>query len=321
MLIDDVTIRVEAGNGGDGMTAFSKVVMVNGPTGGDGGCGGDIFVEGINDLGALRFFRTKKVVRAKNGQRGGQNMRTGSDGKSTVIKVPIGTIVHNLDTGEKYEIVKTKEKVKIAKGGNGGFGNYHFRSGRNTTPNRSNPGEPGEKFDIRLELKMIADIGFIGYPNVGKSTLLNELTNASSKVANYQFTTLEPHLGVYYELVLADIPGIIKGASSGKGLGYKFLKHIERTKILFHFISAESEDPLKDYDIIRKELKKFNPKLIKKPEWVILSKSDERDEKDIKKKIKLLKRRNENVISLSILDDNSLNVIKSVLNEIKLQKL
>ncbi len=317
MLVDDVTIEVSAGKGGDGMSTFSKVVMTNGPTGGDGGRGGDIIVKGVADLGALRQFKTKKIVRAKNGQGGGQNTKTGADGKNGVVLVPVGTIVHNLTTDKKYEITKIGEEIMIAKGGNGGFGNYHYRSSRNTSPERSNPGEPGEKISVRLELKLIADVGFIGYPNVGKSSLLNELTNASSRVANYQFTTLEPHLGVYYELILADIPGIIEGASSGKGLGHKFLRHIERTKVLFHFVSADSENPLEDYKIIRAELGEFNLKLLKKPEWIIVSKSDERTPKEIEKIVNILKKENKQIEALSLLDDDSIVRIKKLLNKIK----
>ncbi len=320
MLIDDVTIKVEAGNGGDGMSTFSKVVMVHGPTGGDGGRGGDVIVKGVADLGALRIFRNTKTVRANDGQMGGQNTRTGADGKDAMIFVPVGTIVHNLTRERKYEITKIGEKVVIAKGGNGGFGNYHYRSSRHTTPERANPGETGEKNTVRLELKLIADVGFVGYPNVGKSSLLNELTNASSKVANYQFTTLEPHLGVYYELILADIPGIIEGASDGKGLGHKFLRHIERTKTLFHFVSADSESPLEDYKTIRIELGKFNKELLKKPEWIIVSKSDEKTPAEIEKITTLLKKENPQIVTLSLLDDKSIENVKKILNKIKDKK-
>jgi len=320
MLIDDVTIKVKAGKGGDGMVAFAKTLMNQGPTGGDGGRGGDIVVKGISDLGALRPFKTKKLVVAQDGEQGGQNMKTGASGKNGVIIVPVGTVVYDLTHQKKYEINKAGEEVVILKGGNGGFGNFYFRSSTDTTPQRSNPGLLGEEAELRLELKMIADIGFVGYPNVGKSSLLNELTNASSKVANYKFTTLEPHLGVYYELILADIPGIIEGAAEGKGLGHKFLRHIERTKMLFHFIAADSENPLEDYKIIRKELGKFNKELLEKEEWVIVSKTDEKSPEEVEKIVKKLKKKNPKVISLSLLDDNSVKELKKVLNEIKKNK-
>jgi len=320
MLIDDVTIEMEAGKGGDGLSTFSKVVMVHGPTGGDGGKGGNVIIKGVSDIGALRQFRTKKKIQASDGQRGGQNTRTGADGKNEIIFVPVGTVVHDLTNNKDYEISKVAEEIIIANGGNGGFGNHHYRSSRHTTPDRANSGELGEKVTIRLELKLIADIGFVGYPNVGKSSLLNELTNASSKVANYQFTTLEPNLGVYYELILADIPGIIEGASEGKGLGHKFLRHIERTKILFHFVVADSKDPVKDYKTIRAELKKFNLELLKKPEWIIVSKTDKRTPAEVEKIIKKIKKKNSKVISLSILDDNSVKEVKNILNKIKENK-
>lgn len=320
MLIDDVTIKAKAGKGGDGLATFAKTLMNQGPTGGDGGCGGNIIVRGVNDLGALRPFKTKKSVVAGNGEGGGQNMKTGANGKDGIIIVPAGTVVHDLTHKKDYEINKAGEEVLILRGGNGGFGNFYFRSSVDTSPQRANPGLPGEEAELRLELKMIADIGFVGYPNVGKSSLLNELTRASSKVANYKFTTLEPHLGVYYELILADIPGIIEGASEGKGLGHKFLKHIERTKILFHFIASDSEDPIEDYRIIREELGKFNKELLKKEEWIILSKADEKTPEEIKKIIKGLKKKNSRVVVLSLLDDKSVEGVKKVLNEIKASK-
>lgn len=320
MLIDDVTIKAKAGKGGEGLATFAKTLMNQGPTGGDGGCGGNIIVRGVNDLGALRPFKTKKSVVAGNGEGGGQNMKTGANGKDGIIIVPVGTVVHDLTHKKDYEIKKAGEEVLILRGGNGGFGNFYFRSSVDTSPQRANPGLPGEEAELRLELKMIADIGFVGYPNVGKSSLLNELTRASSKVANYKFTTLEPHLGVYYELILADIPGIIEGASEGKGLGHKFLKHIERTKILFHFIASDSEDPIEDYRIIREELGKFNKELLKKEEWIILSKADEKTPEEIKKIIKELKKKNSRVVVLSLLDDKSVEGVKKVLNEIKASK-
>lgn len=321
MIIDDVTINVKAGKGGDGLVGFSRIKMSKGPTGGDGGKGGNVILEGVADLGVLKKFRNIKNIKAENGKNGMQNVKTGSNGDDKIIYVPVGTLAHNLVNGKEYDITQVGEKIVIAKGGYGGFGNFHFRSSTNTTPMQANPGQEGEKFDLRLELKMIADIGFVGYPNVGKSSLLNELTNASSKVANYKFTTLEPHLGVYYELILADIPGLIEGASDGKGLGHKFLRHVERTKYLFHFIAADSDNPIKDYESIRKELGKFNKELLEKPEYVIISKADEKSADEVDKIVKKFKKKNEKVFSLSILDEESLQNIKKLLNEIKNEKL
>jgi len=321
MLTDDVTIRVNAGNGGDGVVRFSKTLMTKGPTGGDGGRGGDVILRGVSDLGALRPFRTKKEVKAAHGGRGDQNTVTGASGEDRVIPVPVGTLVQDLDHGQNYDMTFVGQEFIIARGGNGGFGNFHFRSSKSTTPMRANDGLPGEVIDaLRLELKMIADVGFIGYPNVGKSSLLNELTNASSKVANYQFTTLEPHLGVHYDLILADIPGLIEGAADGKGLGHKFLRHIERTRMLFHFVAADSSHPLEDYRAIRKELVAFSSELEKKDEWIILSKSDEVSEDEVLRICGILKECNKRVIVLSLLTNEGVDEIKKVLNGIAVQK-
>jgi GTP-binding protein len=234
--------------------------------------------------------------------------------------VPVGTIAHDITNDKEYEIVNLEQEIIIARGGNGGFGNHHFRSSRNTTPEHANQGRPGDKIELRLELKMIADVGFVGLPNVGKSSLLNELTNASSKVANYNFTTLEPHLGVYYKLILADIPGLIEGAADGKGLGHKFLRHIERTKVLFHFIAANAKEPVIDYKTIRQELEVFNPEMSKKQEWIIVSKSDEVSEEKLAKIVQALKKENPKVVTLSILDDALMEDVKKVLNQIQNKK-
>src|SRR3990170_1406691 len=320
MLIDDVTIKVQAGKGGKGGVYFNSNLMSLGPTGGRGGNGGNVYVEGVSDLGALRQFRYKKEILAEDGDNGKKKLNDGTAGEDIILKIPVGTVLHNLDVGKDKEITKVGEKVLIAAGGFGGHGNYHFRSGKNTSPRQFQPGLPGETFTMRMELKLIADVGLIGYPNAGKSSLLNELTAAKSKVANYPFTTLEPNLGVYYDLILADIPGLIEGASSGKGLGIKFLRHIERTKILFHLISAESENPLKDYKTIKKELETYSKELIKKTEYVFLSKSDMVEPEDLKKKITKIKKINKNVFPVSIHDWESLNKVKKILNEIKAKK-
>ncbi len=320
MLIDDVTIKVESGKGGKGAVAFNKNLMSLGPAGGSGGNGGNVYIEGIVDLSALRHFRNQKEFYAENGQDGRGQFVDGKTGKDVTLKVPVGTIIHNLNTKQDFEIVKIGEKVLIAKGGHGGKGNFHFRSATNTTPKQFQEGKPSETFKLRMELKLIADVGFIGLPNVGKTSLLNELTAANSKVANYPFTTLEPNLGVYYELILADIPGLIEGASVGKGLGIKFLRHVERTKILFHFISAESQDPVKDYKIVKNELKAYNPELAKKDEYLFLTKIDMVTPAEVKKKITILKKLNKSVIPFSILDEESLGKVKELLNKIKDEK-
>ncbi len=320
MLVDDVTIKVTAGRGGKGAVAFNKNLMSLGPAGGSGGKGGSVFAEGVSDLSALGQFRFKKEISARNGQDGRNQFKDGEDGGDTVINVPVGTVIHNIAEKRDEEITKIGERVLLAKGGKGGKGNFHFRSSTNTSPKQFQPGLPGEEWQFRLELKLIADVGFVGLPNVGKSSLLNELTAAKSKVANYPFTTLEPNLGVYYELILADIPGLIEGSSHGRGLGIKFLRHIERTKILFHFISAESENPITDYKIIRKELGTYNKLLLKKPEHVFLSKSDAIPPEELKKKFARVKKISPKATAISIYDDKSLDAVRRILNKIKEEK-
>ncbi|HBP01399.1 MAG: GTPase obg [Candidatus Moranbacteria bacterium GW2011_GWE1_49_15] len=320
MLIDDVKLKITAGKGGTGAVNFNKNMMMLGPTGGSGGDGGSVFVEGISDLGALGQFRFKKEIRADDGKDGRGQFRDGSDGPELVLQVPVGTVLHNLTKNETHEITSVGQKVLLAKGGNGGKGNFLFRSARNTSPEQFQEGLPGESFDFRLELKMIADVGFVGLPNVGKSSLLNELTNASAKVANYRFTTLEPNLGVHYGLILADIPGLIEGASEGKGLGHKFLKHIERTKVLFHFLAADSENPLEDYETIRAELGAHNSELLGKPEHILISRADTVSPEELKKKIKSLKKLKKEITPISILDDESLKQVKKILNKIADEK-
>jgi GTP-binding protein len=325
MLIDDITIKVKAGHGGRGAVAFQKIKLAQGPTGTSGGKGGSVFVEGVSDLSALHQFRFSKDVSAENGENGRSQFRDGAVGKDAILKVPVGTVVHIIshigDTGVDHEVVKVGEKICIARGGHGGDGNFHFRSATNTTPTEFEEGKPGEEFTIRLELKLIADVGFIGFPNAGKSSLLDVLTNAKPKVANYPFTTLEPNLGAYYNLILADIPGLIEGASEGKGLGVKFLRHVERTKVLFHLVSAEAEDVAKEYKTTRAELGAHNKALLEKPEYLFLSKSDVLPVAEIKKKLTALKKCNKNALAFSIYDDESLKEVEKILREIGREKV
>lgn len=314
MLIDDVTINVSAGRGGRGAVAFNKNLMSRGPVGGSGGKGGSVYAVGVSDLGALNQFRFKKEIEAEKGEDGRDQFKDGSDGNDVLLRIPVGTQIQNLTNDTEIEILKIGEKVKLALGGKGGKGNFHFRSSTNTTPMQFQKGLPGEIFKLRLELKLIADVGFVGLPNVGKSSLLNELTNATSKVGNYQFTTLEPNLGAYYDIVLADIPGLIEGSSSGKGLGIKFLRHIERTRILFHFVSAESKSVSADYKTIRKELGKYQKSLLTKNEYLFLSKSDEVTPIELKRKLSAVRKHNKNAIAISIFDDRSIDSVRKILN-------
>jgi GTPase len=320
MLIDDVTIEVSAGHGGKGAVAFNKNMMALGPAGGSGGRGGSVFAEGLSDLTALKQFRFKKKFAAEDGHEGRGQFRDGEGGEDLILNLPVGTIIHNLATGEDAEITKVGEKISLAKGGLGGKGNFLYRSSTNTSPRESQPGLSGETFRLRFELKLIADVGFVGLPNAGKSSMLNRLTKAAAKVGNYAFTTLEPNLGAYYELIIADIPGLIEGSSHGKGLGIKFLRHIERTRILFHFVSAESDDVDRDYWVVHKELLSYNKELIKKPEYLFLSKSDTAAAEDVKEKLNILKKINRNAAAISINDPESIKKIQKLLNQIKAEK-
>ena len=316
MLIDDVTIRLSGGHGGRGAVAFNNVLMSQGPTGADGGTGGSIYFEGTSSLDGLLQFQFTKEVAAENGENGKKQFRDGRGGTDTTLQIPVGTVVTNQETGEVREITKVGERIIAVKGGWGGRGNFKFRSSKNVSPREFEEGKPGEEFTYRLELKLIADVGLVGLPNAGKSSLLNELTRAQSKVANYPFTTLEPALGVYYDIILADIPGLIEGAASGRGLGTKFLRHIERTATLFHLVSAESEDPLSDYRVVRAELEKYSAALGAKDEHVFLSKSDSSSPEDLAAKIEAFRAAGIAAEPISIIDKSELQPVVRVLQEL-----
>lgn len=315
MLTDEVKIKIHAGKGGDGVVAFNKTKMSLGPTGGRGGNGGNIYFQAVSDLTALNKYKQKRDYYAEDGKNGARDKSTGHDGKDIILIVPIGSVLKNLDSGEIFDITKIGQKVLAARGGRGGRGNFYFRSSINTSPKEFEIGKSGEKFEFFIELRLIADLGLIGLPNAGKSSLLNELTKANAKVGNYDFTTLEPNLGTLENLVIADIPGLIEGASKGRGLGIKFLKHIQRTKILLHCLSAESNDVMRDYNIIRSELEKYNPGLIKKKEIILLTKIDLISEKELKEKISELKKNKLKVLPISIHDWESLEALKRRLFE------
>ncbi|MEW6285928.1 MAG: GTPase ObgE [Chloroflexota bacterium] len=285
MFTDQVEIYVRSGKGGDGMVHFrrEKFVPRGGPDGGDGGKGGDVIFEVRGTLNTLASFRPKQKFRAEDGARGGPSQMTGRNGKDLVIPVPPGTVIYDADTGELIgDLTEEGQRLVVCKGGRGGRGNQHFATSRNQAPRTAEKGEPFEEKRLRLELKLIADIGLIGVPNAGKSTLLSVLTNAKPKIAPYPFTTLEPNLGVAEidvntTVVLADIPGLIEGASHGAGLGHDFLRHVQRTRVLIHLLDGLSEDPLADYSQINTELSLFDPNLAKKPQVVALNKIDQPD--------------------------------------------
>lgn len=315
MLVDEVQILVRAGNGGDGRVSFrrEKFVPKGGPDGGKGGDGGDVYFGGVDDITALNRFRFEKKFAAQDGQPGGKDKKTGADGKDLVLKAPLGTVIKDLETNQVWECDRLGESFLIAKGGLGGRGNWSFRSATNRVPKKFEYGTYGQKRNLFLELRLFADVGIIGLPSAGKSSLLNSLTAASAKVAPYHFTTLEPNLGVMDGFVLADLPGLIEGASTGKGLGIKFLKHIKRTKILVHCISTESEDPLKDYQTVRKELADYDKDLLGKQEIILITKCDLIDKKKIKEIAKNLAPTKKEILFSSVYEAETLENLKKKL--------
>lgn len=315
MFIDYIKINLRAGKGGDGVVSWrhEKGKDLAGPGGGDGGDGGDFYIVGVSDISKLSEYKYEKNFSAEDGQNGLNKGMKGYKGKDFILEVPIGSVLRNLYTEEEFEILD-KEKVLILKGGKGGFGNEHFKSSRNISPKEFTKGVVGEEALFEIELKLVVDIGLVGLPNAGKSSLLNSITNSKSKVGSYEFTTLSPHLGDLYGVIIADIPGLIEGASEGKGLGFKFLRHIERTKIILHILDASSSDIKDNYKTIRKELKKYSKELDKKDEYILLSKTDLTQEKDLNKLQKYFEKiSKKQVFSVSILDDSSLKNLKDSL--------
>jgi GTP-binding protein len=313
MLIDEVNITIKGGDGGNGIVHFYADAFrpKGGPDGGKGGSGGSVYFEGVSDISKLNQFRHSKVYSAENGQNGGRNNRSGKNGDDLVIPVPIGTVV-NYDNGTSIEITDVDQKVLMAKGGKGGRGNFMFKSATNQTPQERELGFKCTPKKLFLQLKLIAQVGLIGLPNAGKTSLLNELTPANAKVANYSFTTLEPNLGVTKgNLIIADIPGLIEGAAEGRGLGIKFLKHIERTKLLVHCVSVESQDILKDYQTIRTELNNYSSVLAKKPEIIVLTKSDVLEPKEIKS----LQQKIGAELAISIIDTDSIKALNDLITK------
>ncbi|KKR34243.1 MAG: GTPase CgtA [Candidatus Gottesmanbacteria bacterium GW2011_GWC2_39_8] len=315
MLIDELTITFKAGDGGRGKMSFYHKEKA-GPDGGNGGDGGNLYVTGISDIMALDRFGGKPEFSAEDGNPGESNQKSGRNGKDRTIELPIGTVISDLDTGDTFEIIRVGQTFLLCEGGRGGKGNYDLRSSRLTTPKFAEPGTPGVVRRVNLSLKIIADFGLIGLPSSGKTSLLNALTNAHGKVAAYPFTTLSPNLGVYNHKIIADVPGLIEGAAKGRGLGDKFLKHIERVKEIFHCISVESDDPAKDYQVIRKELEEFSPVLKEKKERILLTKIDLVDEKIWMEKIEELKKLG-TVIPISIYIPETLVPLKKSLDLLK----
>lgn len=313
MLIDEIEVNFKGGDGGNGKVSFGKMAK-SGPDGGNGGNGGDLYLEASSDLTLLNQFSAKFKFQAEDGIPGGSDKMAGHNGEDITILVPTGTNIKDLDTLEEWNLEKTHEKILLCKGGKGGKGNWVFRGPTNTTPRYAQSGEKGVNRHLKLTLKFIADLGLIGLPNAGKSSLLKELTNANPKIANYAFTTVSPNLGVMEDgKIISDIPGLIEGAHKGKGLGIKFLKHIEKARLLLHCISAESQNVLEDYEAIRNELGSYNKLLLGKEEIILLTKSDLVTQAEVKKKMKELSKLEKMIMAVSVHDYESLEFLKKAL--------
>ncbi|MDO9028759.1 MAG: GTPase ObgE [Candidatus Roizmanbacteria bacterium] len=308
MFIDEAEIMVKGGHGGAGKVAFFR--NRKGASGGNGGSGGDIYTIATSNLTHLKPFTEVIKYIGENGGFGGQNKRTGLNGKDLYLKMPIGTTIIDVVTKNEITINEKNPKYLLCQGGIGGLGNVAFKTSTNRTPKNAEPGKEGQERNFKLILRLIANFGLIGLPNAGKSSLLNKLTAANVKTANYPFTTLEPNLGVYNGKVIADVPGLIEGASTGKGLGIKFLKHIEKVDLIFHCISVESPNVLSDYNTVINELGSYNSKLLEKKSIILLTKIDLVDQKEIERKVKELNKFNKNVLAISIYDDKTLDQLK-----------
>lgn len=316
---DEARIYAASGKGGDGVIRWlrTKESARGGPSGGDGGRGGDVVLVGVRDLAALSQFRYEKKFHAENGEAGKGELKHGKNGADVELKIPVGTLARIVDTGEEHEITQEGERIVLFRGGHGGLGNARFKSSTNQNPFQQTKGKAGKGGDIELTLKIIADAGLIGLPNAGKSSLLNALTRAKSKIGDYPFTTLEPNLGEFYGRILADIPGLIEGASSGRGLGIKFLRHVERTGILLHLVSSSTDDLIAAYREVRNEVESFGHGLPEKREIVVLSKTDLLTPEEIEAKKELLaKATGKEVLTVSIADDAALKVFSDRLTAV-----
>ncbi len=311
--VDELKIKVKAGYGGNGIVSWLRLrnLAKGGPAGGDGGKGGDVYFRAVRDLSKLSDYSFNPYFEAERGGDGRKFSKEGKNGDDLYIDLPIGSQIVNLKTGQRFSLMKEGEIILVLKGGRGGYGNEHFKSSRNTTPTEHTDGEAGEEAEFYIELQLIVDMGFVGLPSAGKSSLLNLLTKSKAKVGAYPFTTLEPSLGDFHKYILADIPGLIEGASEGRGLGYKFLKHIKRTKSIAHLVSFENENMVEEYLKIRKELAKYSDELLEKDEIIVLTKTDLVEEKkaeEVKKEFE--NKFGKKVVLLSIINDDQIKILK-----------
>jgi len=325
MFIDYARIKIKSGNGGDGTISFrrEKYVPKGGPDGGDGGRGGDVIAIGDSNLNTLLDYRYHKIFKAGNGKPGAGAKKTGSSGANCILRLPLGTEIYVLEENKKYklaDITEAGEKVILSAGGSGGKGNYNFATPTNQAPRIATPGVKTEEMELELVLKLMADVGLVGFPNAGKSTLLSVLSSARPKIADYEFTTLEPMLGVVYisdyqNFVMADIPGIIKGAHLGKGLGDQFLRHIQRTHLLLFLIDIATPDPLEAYRTLRSELYLYDSFMDKKPHLIVISKTDTLSPEDLKQKLTEIrnafkKEYNDEIFAISAVSKDGLDELK-----------
>lgn len=314
MFVDERTVTIAGGRGGDGVVHWrrEKFLAKGGPDGGDGGKGGDAYIQAVRNVRVLERYSEHEVLQAEQGANGEGMLRSGKGGKDLVVFVPVGSVVVNTYTMERIDLLQDNERVLVATGGRGGLGNAHFKSSVNTTPAVATSGQDPQSYLFRIEVRLIADVGIIGFPNAGKSTLLNTLTNASARVASYPFTTLEPNLGMFHGYTLADIPGLVARASEGRGLGHMFLRHISRTRMLVHMVSAEEEDVAHAYRTVREELGSYNQSLLDKEEIVVLSKSDTVDDDMLSARLAQLPA---GALSLTVLDDASVAAFSKTLSQ------